>query len=513
MITQKIKALFKFIEYLHSNIDNFNRNNDLIEELELLKKERKKVSSKNTFKEKLKYDEVQAQIDTKLEILECNTSNLIKAKAKELTVCNFENEPNYSFNGIEAEIQQLKENFSNDDLPEIFKSKQQYIEYRKSTHETFLSLGLFINELDEITKSLFNYFNDTEQNEFEAFETKTIQVNDINEAVKLFQQGHTKFTLPNDFLSHSKDKPNQNINPVYDTRFWLTTFFEKQEQTKHQYKSIQRQIENNGYFIVNVDADTVKVYTPELVVIFTTKELQAQNMDTQTETTINGWEYLNTYVEAYKEGEQYFENEFKVSPNTLYGANAEQYVRDIHLNFFHVKHTGNKEGWGFVKNNYPFILTHKEIKVYGYYSGIVSKVEEQINKYPVQFATFDKCEHNSQPQPISVNESRTKKIILKTINNLDKQGWQYAFVSEQDYDLFTDLLTNFFEYQPYTLPKTIIQLKRTCKTKVAKALGEIHKELSNENKLSTDNDYFKLIRVLNHFEKETEVDLYKALTR
>lgn len=117
------------------------------------------------------------------------------------------------------------------------------------------------------------------------------------------------------------------------------------------------------------------------------------------------------------------------------------------------------------------------------------------------------------PQPISVNESRTKKVIFETITNIDKQGWQYAFVSEQDYNLFTDLLTNFFEYKPYKLPETIIQLKRTCKTKVAKALGEIHKELSNENKLSTDKKYFELIRVLNHFEKETEGDLYKALTR
>jgi hypothetical protein len=117
------------------------------------------------------------------------------------------------------------------------------------------------------------------------------------------------------------------------------------------------------------------------------------------------------------------------------------------------------------------------------------------------------------PQPISINESRTKKVIFETINNIDKQGWQYAFISEQDYNLFTDLLTNFFEYKPYTLPDTTIQLKRTCKTKVAKALGEIHKELSNENKLSTDTEYFKIIRVFSHFKNETEGDLYKALTR
>lgn len=197
-----------------------------------------------------------------------------------------------------------------------------------------------------------------------------------------------------------------------DTRFWLTTFDEEQEQTKHPYTSFQREIVNNGCFIMKADTDTVKIYTPELAVILTSKELPARNMDTQKETTVNGWEYLKTYIEAYKEGEQYFETEFKVSPNTLYGANAEQYVRDIHLNFFHVKHTGINEGWGYVKKQYPFILTHKAVKEFGYFSGIVNKVEEQVKKHPQQFATFDKCEHNLPPQQ---TETKTDKLKVNQI--------------------------------------------------------------------------------------------------
>jgi hypothetical protein len=149
--------------------------------------------------------------------------------------------------------------------------------------------------------------------------------------------------------------------------------------------------------------------------------------------------------------------------------------------------------------------------------GIFNEVEFRKKINHLNHTLSEKFLNNSKKslplQPIGVNESRTKKKIIETITNIDKQGWQYAFASEQDYNLFTDLLTNFFEYKPYTLPETIIQLKRTCKTKVAKALGEIHKELSNENKLSTDTRYFQLIRVLSHFEKETKSDLYKALTR
>jgi len=245
MITPKIKALFQFVEYLHSNIDNFNLNNDLIKELEQLDEERQKVSSKKTYKDKLKFDEVQAEIETKYKILQGNTANLIKAKARELNVCNFENEPNYSFNGIETDIHQLKENFSKDDLPEIFKHKQLYIEYRTKTHKTFLSLAFFINELDKIAKSLFDYFKETEQNEFEAFEIKAIPVNSIAEAIQGFKKGQTKFTLPTNFLfntSTSKALPPQPTTKQNNKLSDLITHqksIEIVEGIKIQYKNIK----------------------------------------------------------------------------------------------------------------------------------------------------------------------------------------------------------------------------------------------------------------------------------
>ena len=161
----------------------------------------------------------------------------------------------------------------------------------------------------------------------------------------------------------------------------------------------------------------------------------------------------------------------------------------------------------------PLMKNRKKTNKY-----FISKLESLLHIYQVNHEKFGESKepiknNGLPPQPISINESRTKKVIFETLTNLDKRGWQYAFVSEQDYNLFTDLLTNFFEYKPYTLPNTIIKLKRSCKTKVAKALGEIHKELSNEKKLSNDTEYFKIIRVLNHFKNETAGDLYKALTR
>lgn len=116
------------------------------------------------------------------------------------------------------------------------------------------------------------------------------------------------------------------------------------------------------------------------------------------------------------------------------------------------------------------------------------------------------------PQPIDKEQNRTKQVITETFENMDKKGWQYAFSTEQDYNLFTDLLTNFFEYTDYSIPETAIQLKRTCKTKVAKALGEIHAELS-ESPLNSDTKYFQIVKVLNHFKEVSNFDLVKAMQR
>jgi hypothetical protein len=220
MITEKIKALFSFVDFLHSNIGSFQKYNDLIKELELLKVEKNKLNPESNYKEKIKFDSLQLELESKFDNLQENTANLIKAKAREFDICNFENELNYNFNGVQEEIHQLKKGFSNEDLPEIFKHKSKYLEYRNQTHKTYLSLSFFFDELDKITKSLFDYFKDNEQNEFESFETKSIQVNDISEAFTLLIKGYNKFIIP----TLNTDSKQRLSNSLSDINFFQIYF-------------------------------------------------------------------------------------------------------------------------------------------------------------------------------------------------------------------------------------------------------------------------------------------------
>lgn len=213
MITPKIKALFQFIEYLHSNIDNFKQYDEVINEFHLLVKERKQLKPRHNFKDKLKFDEVQAEIEVKLKVIQENILQPIRTKATELNICDL-NKTETVWNWNISEVTELKNNFSNEDLPEIFSHKNKYIEYRTKTKgEAFFGLGFFFDDLDEVLKELFNYFNETEQNEFEAFETKAIAVNSMTEAVELLKQGHKVTFLPKEPQQNNTETQNSNAEP------------------------------------------------------------------------------------------------------------------------------------------------------------------------------------------------------------------------------------------------------------------------------------------------------------
>jgi hypothetical protein len=162
---------------------------------------------------------------------------------------------------------------------------------------------------------------------------------------------------------------------------------------------------------------------------------------TKIETKINGYDYLQTYIEGYKEGEQYFETEFKVSPNTLYGENAEDYVKAIHHNFFHTPIGESDKGWVFVKDKFSYSQTHKSVKRHGYYSGIVAKVEGQIEKHPRLFKIFESCEHGSPSLQSQIKKTAPPPKALKTLEELFKE----KFGTDKEYQDFKE---NLFSKNP-----------------------------------------------------------------
>lgn len=174
MITSKIKNLFLFIDFLHSNIQQFKKYNETLASLHLLDLERNSLNPRSNFKDNLQKDKIQIEIKDNFNIIKQNIIQPIENKANELNICDLENTESL-WNWNISEIHEFQSNFETNDLPEINIHKEKYINYRNQTHKNYFVLAFFFNQLDETLKELFTYFQENEINEFESFEAKTIE--------------------------------------------------------------------------------------------------------------------------------------------------------------------------------------------------------------------------------------------------------------------------------------------------------------------------------------------------
>jgi hypothetical protein len=170
---------------------------------------------------------------------------------------------------------------------------------------------------------------------------------------------------------------------VYDqsSKLYRKLIEEQSPILKHRFEEL---IEDQGFIPVKYRNDEVKVYNTSLFMMFLKKSWNV---------------YLKTFVLGYKEGRQYISEVYPDPAVT---------INDIYYNYFCAPHSGSfiyLIGWQEIKRYHPLKLTHKCSQEYGYYSGIVSMIEELKKRYPITFQNFDK--HN-------VPEV-TEKIQLLTI--------------------------------------------------------------------------------------------------
>jgi len=200
MIPQKIQALLDFIDYLDKNKKVYiEKYVPLCNELKVLHSQREKLNPRNNYTDKQEYDKIQTQIAEKFKPITQKIYNPITSKLRELGIWSGDDTYNSIWNNNSSAINDFKENFKTEDISQIMESKHKYLSFRKETNTDFLCLIFVFHNLDEIFKELFDFFKDTNENEFDSFETKKIEVNSIGEAFKRFRENPTEnisFTIP-----------------------------------------------------------------------------------------------------------------------------------------------------------------------------------------------------------------------------------------------------------------------------------------------------------------------------
>ena len=126
MITDKTHNLFQFVDFLHANIENFNKYNQLILELEYASD--KIIYLGTHFRDARKKKELKKEIDEKWDAIIDNIIFPIKDKVTELDLFEW-HRPETLLDIHLIGVHNLSENFDDDDVEEIFKAKTQYIEF------------------------------------------------------------------------------------------------------------------------------------------------------------------------------------------------------------------------------------------------------------------------------------------------------------------------------------------------------------------------------------------------
>lgn len=248
MISEKIKNLFEYIDYLHTNISNFKQYNDIIIQLQNLGEQRSNLKPQENFLDKLKYNKIQTELEQKFDVIHKNITIPLYKKATELEIGFLNNQRFWQW-GL-SEIYYLKESFEEDDIPEILLNKNKYIEFRESTQCNYFN-DMFFNDLDRDLKELFDFFKETTENEFDNFETKPLKVNDMFEAITLLKDGHNAFEIPHFILNKTNEQPTNNYiketdkDQIFDKLVFNKGLYYFNDIQKEYIKKRYRDLEKN----------------------------------------------------------------------------------------------------------------------------------------------------------------------------------------------------------------------------------------------------------------------------
>jgi len=208
MISQKVQALFDFINFLDVNKKEYiEKYIPLCNELSELDKQRSKLKPNENYKDKQTYECIQKEIKEKFEPITENIYKPVTNKLRELGIWSGDDGYTSIWNNNVSEIEDFKRKFTQEDLEEVFHYKQKYLLFRTETNNDFLCLSFVFSNLDEIYKVLFDFFKDTQENEFESFETKTIEVGDFGEIAKNLKGNigkNVKYSIPTETIFGKK---------------------------------------------------------------------------------------------------------------------------------------------------------------------------------------------------------------------------------------------------------------------------------------------------------------------
>ena len=262
MIPQKIQALFNFITFLDKNkAEYIEKYIPLCNELRELDKRRSTLKPKENYKDKYSYEFIQKEIEEKFKPIMENIYKPFTNKLCELGIWSGDDVYASIWNNNISEIEDFKRNFLQEDTERVFHYKQKYLLFRTETSNDFLCLSFILSNLDEIFKVLFDFFKDTQENEFDSFETKTVEVGDLDEITKSIKDNvgkNVRYSIPTETFFDKKEIAPTTKSSEAKTEFNFYNTIDKIETGNISNKNGQITVGNNNKTEVNSNDEIAK---------------------------------------------------------------------------------------------------------------------------------------------------------------------------------------------------------------------------------------------------------------
>jgi hypothetical protein len=128
--------------------------------------------------------------------------------------------------------------------------------------------------------------------------------------------------------------------------------------------------------------------------------------------SIDGRDFLKSYVEGFKAGEVDFDKFFPVS--VFQGENAGHYVNDVHRKCFYGENKvfDGEGGWSISAQAIPHSVSHNLVKYYGFFGAKLSRYEQITDQYDELFmALLDNKYKNVNHEGTEEMQKRDLKFL------------------------------------------------------------------------------------------------------
>jgi hypothetical protein len=198
-----------------------------------------------------------------------------------------------------------------------------------------------------------------------------------------------------DALDKAENDIEKSSEHVKDYRILLIEFksIQNNKTTSHIYNKLISSLSKEGFMPVDFENIKYKVYPEFLCYLFgNDDEIEAKRIDTNEVFVLDSTPYWKSYMSSYLEGQQYFKENYAFSKNVLFGENSKSIISVFNKAYSGTLFKNKFIGWNGVRSLNTFMITHKLINEYGYYSGVLSQADEYKKLYPSLFEALNKTE-------------------------------------------------------------------------------------------------------------------------